>query len=39
MTQVAGTPSIVALILARLGSKRVPDRDIRPRNDVGRQKS
>ena len=30
MTQVAGTPSIVALIPARSGSKRVPDKNIRP---------
>jgi len=30
MTQVAGTPTIVALIPARSGSKRVPDKNIRP---------
>jgi len=30
MTRVAATPSIVALIPARSGSKRVPDKNIRP---------
>jgi len=30
MTQVAGAPSIVAVIPARSGSKRVPDKNIRP---------
>ena len=30
MKQMAGTPSVIALIPARSGSKRVPDKNIRP---------